>query len=106
VSLGESVRALVGRVTGRGKACAHLDQVVEGVERRTEGCETCLEKGMRWVHLRMCLTCGRVGCCMASEGRHSLAHFDETGHALIRSLEPDEDWWYCFADWKQLEPPE
>jgi CPA2 family monovalent cation:H+ antiporter-2 len=52
----------------------------------------------------MCLTCGNVGCCMASQGRHSLAHFDQTGHAIIRSLEPDEDWWYRFADWKEFEP--
>ena len=86
------------------RPCPHLDQVVEAVEPRSEGCEACLAAGMRWVHLRMCLTCGHVGCCMSSEGRHSLAHFDGTGHAVVRSLEPGEDWRYCFAEWRQLDP--
>jgi uncharacterized UBP type Zn finger protein len=87
-----------------GGFAARNHQVVDGIEPSSEGCEACLAAGMRWVHLRMCLTCGNVGCCMASEGRHSLAHFDETGHAIIRSLEPGEDWRYCFADWRQLDP--
>ena len=101
----DSVRGLVARLTGRGRGCAHLDQVQPGVEPASEGCGACLAAGRRWVHLRMCLTCGNVGCCMASEGRHSLAHFDETGHAMIRSLEPNEEWWYCFADWRQYDTP-
>ena len=98
------IRRLWARLTRRTAPCQHLDQVAPDVERGSEGCETCLAQGMRWVHLRMCMTCGNVGCCMASEGRHSLAHFDDTGHAIIRSLEPGEDWLYCFADWKELEP--
>ena len=96
--------ALVARLTRRTRRCQHLDQIVAGVERGSEGCQACLAAGMRWVHLRMCQTCGQVGCCMASEGRHALAHFDDTGHAIISSLEPDEDWLYCFADWQELEP--
>ena len=99
-----SPRVLVARLTRRGGGCAHVDQVAPGIEPTSEGCETCLTLGLRWVHLRMCLTCGHVGCCMASDGRHSLAHFDETGHAMIRSLEPGEDWHYCFADWQQFDP--
>ena len=102
--IGDGIRGLVSRLTGRPPTCQHLDQIREGVVPQSDGCEDCLEAGMRWVHLRMCLSCGNVGCCMASEGRHSLAHFDETGHAIIRSLEPDEDWRYCFADWRQLDP--
>ena len=101
--VGGRVRGFVARLTGRADRCRHLDQIVAGVERGSEGCEACLAAGMRWVHLRMCLTCGQVGCCMASEGRHALAHFDDSGHAIIRSLEPGEDWRYCFADWKQLD---
>lgn len=100
----DGLRDLLARLTGRHARCAHLEQVVEDVQRRSEGCETCVAAGMRWVHLRMCLTCGHVGCCMASEGRHSLVHFDETGHAIICSLEPAEDWRYCFADWREIEP--
>ena len=103
-SIGRRLRDLAPSLGGRRERCTHLDQVVEGVERGSEGCEACLEAGMRWVHLRMCLTCGRVGCCMASLGRHALAHFDATGHPIISSLEPGEDWRYCFADWKELEP--
>ena len=101
--IGDSLRGLVAGLTGRGGGCKHLHQVVDGIEPSSEGCESCRAAGTRWVHLRMCLTCGNVGCCMASEGRHSLAHFDETGHAIIRSLEPGEDWRYCFADWRQLD---
>ena len=103
-AIGERARRLARRFTGRGGRCVHRNQVVEGVERGSDGCESCRAAGMRWVHLRMCLICGNVGCCMASQGRHSLAHFDQTGHAIIRSLEPDEDWWYCFAEWKEIEP--
>lgn len=102
--VGSRLRDLVARLGGRRRRCQHLDQVVAGVERSSEGCQACLDAGMRWVHLRMCLTCGQVGCCMASEGRHALVHFDQTGHPIIRSLEPGEDWRYCFADWRELDP--
>ncbi len=101
--IGDSLRGLVARLTGRERTCSHLDQIHKGVAARSEGCEECLAAGMRWVHLRMCLTCGHVGCCMASEGRHSLAHFDRTGHPVICSLEPGEEWRYCFADWRQID---
>ena len=104
MSFVDRLRDVGARLRARGRGCAHLEQIVDGVERGSEGCETCLAEGMRWVHLRMCMTCGNVGCCMASEGRHSLAHFDDTGHAIIRSLEPGEDWLYCFAEWRELEP--
>ena len=53
---------------------------------------------MRWVHLRMCQSCGHVGCCDNSEGKHATAHYQETGHPLIRSAEPGEDWSWCYID--------
>jgi uncharacterized UBP type Zn finger protein len=63
-----------------------------------EGCEECLEIGGSWVHLRMCLTCGKVGCCDSSPNRHASAHFQEEGHPLVRSAEPGEDWVWCYVD--------
>ena len=77
--------------------CAHLDQV-QDVKPRTRGCEECLVKGDRWVHLRLCLSCGHVGCCDSSENKHATKHFRATGHPVIRSLEPGEDWGWCYVD--------
>ena len=67
-------------------------------EGRVAGCEECLKLGGRWVHLRMCQSCGRVGCCDASPNRHATAHFDQSGHPVIRSIEPGEAWSYCYVD--------
>ncbi len=103
MSFGARLRRSADRLLHRGPRCEHLDRIRE-VTPSSVGCEACLAQGLRWVHLRMCLTCGQVGCCMSSEGKHSLAHFDETGHAIVRSLEDGEDWRYCFEDWKQLDP--
>ena len=63
-----------------------------------EGCEECLQLGMRWVHLRMCQTCGHIGCCDNSEGKHATAHFKSIGHPIIRSAQPGEDWSWCYVD--------
>ena len=78
-------------------SCAHLELVVD-VGPRTQGCEECLRLGERWVHLRLCLTCGHVGCCDASRRRHATAHFFATSHPIVRSLEPGETWRWCYAD--------
>ena len=78
-------------------SCGHLDQVAD-VQPSSEGCEDCLRIGGLWVHLRMCRGCGHVGCCDNSPNRHATAHFHETGHPLIQSYEPREDWWYCYVD--------
>jgi EmrB/QacA subfamily drug resistance transporter len=78
-------------------SCAHLDLVLDPSP-RTQGCEECLRLGERWVHLRMCLTCGHVGCCDASRRRHATAHFWATQHPLVRSLEPGEGWRWCYLD--------
>lgn len=80
------------------KSCTHVDQVHNVVPRTPDGCEECLNIGSDWVHLRLCLTCGHVGCCDDSPNRHASAHHAATGHPLIHSLEPGEDWSWCFED--------
>ncbi|MCL2541955.1 MAG: Na+/H+ antiporter [Nocardioidaceae bacterium] len=60
-------------------------------------CQDCLEAGSHWVALRMCLTCGKVGCCDSSARRHATAHFRETGHPVMRSVEPGEEWRWCYV---------
>jgi hypothetical protein len=77
--------------------CIHLDQVAD-VRPCCTGCEECLEVGGWWLHLRVCMSCGHVGCCDDSPNRHATAHFHDTNHPLIQSYEPDEDWWYCYVD--------
>lgn len=86
-----------------GTECTHLDQV-KPVKPNTRGCEECLKTGGKWVHLRLCLTCGHVGCCDSSPGRHATAHFRAIGHPIIQSLEPGEDWAWCNIDEVYLEP--
>jgi uncharacterized UBP type Zn finger protein len=77
--------------------CAHLTGIAD-VTPSADGCEDCLRIGASWVHLRLCLRCGHVGCCDASPNRHATAHFHATGHPVIRSFEPDESWVWCFVD--------
>lgn len=77
--------------------CTHLDQIRD-VEPSAAGCEDCLRIGGTWVHLRMCLSCGHVGCCDNSPNRHATAHYQAAGHPLIESLEPGEGWMYCYVD--------
>jgi uncharacterized UBP type Zn finger protein len=79
--------------------CAHLDHVrITQLPESVDGCEDCLATGGRWLHLRICLECGKVGCCDDSPNRHASAHARSSGHLLIRSLEPGEEWSWCFAD--------
>lgn len=78
-------------------ACSHMDQIRD-VQPSAEGCEGCLETGDRWVHLRMCLSCGYVGCCDSSKNRHARAHWEATGHPIIQSVEPGESWRWCYVD--------
>ena len=80
-------------------ACTHLDQIrVLELPERVDGCEDCLREGGVWLHLRICLTCGHVGCCDDSPSRHATAHYHDAGHPLIHSLEPGEAWSWCYAD--------
>jgi uncharacterized UBP type Zn finger protein len=78
--------------------CTHLDMVREVSPRTPNGCEECLAMGDTWVHLRLCLTCGHVGCCDSSKNKHATRHFHATGHPLIQSMEPGEQWAYCYVD--------
>lgn len=83
--------------------CSHLDQMRD-VKARTAGCEECLQMGSGWVHLRLCLMCGHVGCCDSSPNRHATAHWHGANHPLVRSAQPGEDWAWCFEDEVFLEP--
>ncbi|MCA1783010.1 MAG: Na+/H+ antiporter [Dermatophilaceae bacterium] len=79
--------------------CEHLlEEPPSAVPLTPEGCGACLREGTSWVHLRLCTRCGEVGCCDSSEGRHARAHFEETGHPVMRSLEPGESWRWCYVD--------
>jgi len=77
--------------------CRHLDHI-KNVKPQTDGCEECLRMGDTWEHLRLCLECGHVGCCDSSKNKHATKHFARTEHPVIRSLEPGEDWRWCFVD--------
>jgi uncharacterized UBP type Zn finger protein len=77
--------------------CAHLDQV-KSVTPSARGCEDCLRIGDTWMHLRLCMTCGHVGCCDSSPNHHATAHFHSSGHPIIRSFEPREEWDWCYVD--------
>ena len=80
-------------------ACSHLDQVVFlEPQGPIAGCEECLKIGGRWVHLRLCQTCGKIGCCDSSPNRHASHHAHEVGHPIARSVEPGEDWSWCYVD--------
>ncbi|MFF4042401.1 MULTISPECIES: UBP-type zinc finger domain-containing protein [unclassified Streptomyces] len=82
--------------------CTHLDHL-RPVTARTEGCEECLALGDVWVHLRMCLDCGHVGCCDSSKNRHATKHFRASGHPIAASHEPGESWAWCYVDRVMME---
>jgi hypothetical protein len=84
--------------------CEHMTGL-QPVPPRTAGCEECLKSGMRWVHLRLCLSCGHVGCCDSSPGRHATRHFQQTGDAVMASYEPGERWAWCYVDQAELPVP-
>jgi uncharacterized UBP type Zn finger protein len=84
--------------------CTHLDHVHDVEPRTPEGCEECLRMHSEWVHLRLCLECGHVGCCDSSPNRHATKHFHKTGHPIVRSFQPDEDWGWCYIDEVTFEP--
>jgi uncharacterized UBP type Zn finger protein len=80
--------------------CPHLVDLPTADPEPSEpgGCAECLATGLRWVHLRICLSCGNIGCCDSSPGRHAAKHAGTSGHPIIRSYEPGEDWRWCFVD--------
>ena len=79
------------------KGCEHFERL-RPVIPSAEGCEECLATGDTWVHLRLCLVCGHVGCCDSSKNKHATKHFHATQHPLVTSLERGESWAWCYAD--------
>jgi uncharacterized UBP type Zn finger protein len=79
-------------------ACTHIDQIHDVTPSSMDGCSDCLATGDRWVHLRMCLTSGRVGCCDSSPNRHASRHAAAYEHPLASSFEPGEEWTWCYVD--------
>ena len=85
-------------------SCQHT-RGLHGKEPRTpDGCEECLASDGEWLHLRLCLECGHVGCCDDSPSRHATKHFHETKHPVMRSFEPGEDWGWCYVDSVMFNP--
>lgn len=78
--------------------CTHLDQIQVEPPQEVPGCEDCLKTGDRWVHLRVCRSCGHIGCCDSSPNKHASQHAAESGHAIVTSLEPGENWSWCYVD--------
>jgi Zn-finger in ubiquitin-hydrolases and other protein len=79
--------------------CRHRDHIqIPDLPQHVDGCEDCLAAGQQWLHLRICLECGHVGCCDDSPHQHATAHANATGHPIIRSLEPGEEWAWCYID--------
>ena len=83
--------------------CTHLGGI-RHVTPSAWGCEDCLKIGDTWVHLRLCLMCGHVGCCDSSRNKHATRHFHASGDPIIQSFEPGEDWGYCYVDQAFLQP--
>ena len=83
--------------------CSHLDQI-KIKHTNTHVCEDCVKTGDKWVHLRLCLTCGHVGCCDSSKNKHATKHFHAIHHPLVQSLERGEDWLWCYVDEVVMEP--
>jgi uncharacterized UBP type Zn finger protein len=83
--------------------CPHINQIRNVKPRTPQGCEECLKLGDPWVHLRLCLTCGHVGCCDSSPNKHATKHFHATRHPIIKSFEPGEDWGWCYIDQLMLD---
>jgi uncharacterized UBP type Zn finger protein len=84
--------------------CTHTASITDAPP-SGPGCLECTLTGDRWVHLRRCATCGQVGCCDSSPNRHATAHFHATGHPVVQSYEPGEEWFWCYADEVGFELP-
>jgi uncharacterized UBP type Zn finger protein len=79
------------------QTCSHIKSSKDA-QAKSKGCEECLKMGDTWVHLRLCLSCGHVGCCDSSKNKHATKHYHSSKHPVIRSFEPGEDWRYCYVD--------
>ncbi len=77
--------------------CEHI-KLIQNVTPNSQGCEECLKMGDKWVHLRVCMICGHVGCCNSSKNKHATKHYHATGHPIVKSMERGEEWAYCYVD--------
>lgn len=102
--MGDRLRRVVFQRSFERRDCPHLGSVAV-TEPAALQCRRCVEEGTRTVHLRMCLACGEVACCDSSPARHARAHHEATGHPLIRSVEPGEQWLWCYLDRAYLSGP-
>ena len=84
--------------------CTHMDRITDVEPQTPNGCGECMKVGDRWVHLRLCLECGEVNCCDSSPNKHATKHFHASGHPLIQSFQPGEDWIWCYVDELAVEP--
>ena len=85
-------------------ACTHLSQINNEVKPSTlKGCEDCLKTGDTWVSLRLCLTCGHVGCCNSSKNKHATKHFEVTNHPIIQDFSENLNWKWCYIDKEYVE---
>ena len=103
VQLAASIREKVNSNILKTEGCSHLIQI-QDVTPSAEGCEDCLKMGDEWVYLRLCLTCGYVGCCDNSKNKHATQHYHETSHPMIVSFEPEETWLWCYLDQIDFHP--
>lgn len=88
---------MISKKGGNSEKCEHMLEIKE-IKPVSEGCAKCVAAGDTWVHLRMCMICGHVGCCDSSKNKHATRHFHETTHPIIRSAEPGESWVWCYVD--------
>jgi CPA2 family monovalent cation:H+ antiporter-2 len=93
----DTERTVELRTAAGASVCSHIEEV-RSVRPGTPGCEECLRMGDTWVHLRVCMSCGHVGCCDSSRNRHATKHHGQTRHPIVRSLEPGEEWGWCYVD--------
>ena len=96
-------RMTTEEITGPEPECTHVS-FIHDVTPSADGCEDCLRIGGWWVHLRLCMTCGHVGCCDSSPNQHASKHAAAESHPIVRSFEPGEDWMWCYVDEVVLEP--
>ena len=103
VQLKNKITEMVNQGALDSQGCTHLMEI-QDVTPSAAGCEKCLQIGDDWVHLRLCLICGHVGCCDNSKNKHATKHFHETSHSMIVSYEPDERWLWCYVDELPFQP--
>jgi uncharacterized UBP type Zn finger protein len=84
--------------------CPHVAEIDRNIKPKSSGCEECLAMGDSWVHLRLCMRCGHVGCCDDSKNKHATKHFHQAKHPIMRSLEPGERWGWCYVDDVSFDP--